>query len=160
MNLTTADNLGRALVSKHLTGWSFSWNKRKTAFGVCNYRKKTIFLSTCLTETETEDATTQTILHEIAHALAGPGTGHGKYWRMVAREIGVRAPRSTRAPSAPTEIKPRWVMVFQNEIVKGYHRKPGQSTFNSLHTIYVRGRKRETIGKLVIMTYSEYATAS
>lgn len=32
----------------------------------------------------------ETILHEIAHALAGPGAGHGPKWREMARRVGAR----------------------------------------------------------------------
>ena len=39
---------------------------------------------------------TNTILHEIAHALAGAKPGHGPAWKTVARRIGA-TPRAARA---------------------------------------------------------------
>src|SRR4051812_12271673 len=34
-----------------------------------------------------------TLLHEIAHALVGPGHGHGPAWRRKCREVGARPVR-------------------------------------------------------------------
>ena len=36
---------------------------------------------------------TDTILHEIAHAIAGANAGHGPVWKAVAKRIGA-APRA------------------------------------------------------------------
>lgn len=35
-----------------------------------------------------------TVLHEIAHALAGPSEGHGKAWKAIARRIGCSGERT------------------------------------------------------------------
>ena len=44
---------------------------------------------------------TDTILHEIAHALAGPGAGHGPAWKATASRLGATpkscAPESDEA---------------------------------------------------------------
>lgn len=34
------------------------------------------------------DQVTDTILHEIAHALAGPAARHGPAWKSIARRLG------------------------------------------------------------------------
>lgn len=31
-----------------------------------------------------------TILHEIAHAIAGNENGHNEYWKSIAKDIGVK----------------------------------------------------------------------
>ena len=31
-----------------------------------------------------------TILHEIAHAIAGNENGHNEYWKSIAKELGVK----------------------------------------------------------------------
>ena len=81
MNLNHAETIAKELISEHLdSSWSFQWNNRKRAFGLCHYGRNTIELSRFLTEHETEEATRQTILHEIAHAIAGLHAGHGPEW--------------------------------------------------------------------------------
>lgn len=74
-------------------GWKFEFNNRKKALGVCNYRKKTIYLSKYIiggNEYEILD----TILHEIAHVLE-PGDGHGRKWKRKCVEIGASPNRTT-----------------------------------------------------------------
>jgi hypothetical protein len=46
-------------------------------FGTCRYSRKLITLSRQLIELNDQARVLDTILHEIAHALAGPKTGHG-----------------------------------------------------------------------------------
>lgn len=97
MNKTQATALACSLVSQHLPNdWKFDWNNRKSALGVCNYRKKTIFLSTYFLNRIPDEEIEDTILHEIAHALAGicyGATGHGKEWKQICREIGAKPQR-------------------------------------------------------------------
>lgn len=96
MNLSEAKQLTIELMTEHgliASGWSFDWNNRKRAFGVCNYTKKTIFLSKALTPSLKVEAVTNTILHEIAHALVGRSHGHDNVWRRKALEIGCNGQR-------------------------------------------------------------------
>ena len=167
MNLQNAQALAELLIEQHLgqikdadgnQKWTFAWHNYKRRFGTCDYVASEIQLSRCLTEHETEDATEQTILHEIAHAKC-PGQGHNRIWKATAAVIGVRNPRATRVATAesiedgPT---PTWVMVFGKEIVQKYYRKPGTRTFASLKRRYVRNRRTETLGKLEILPYAAY----
>ncbi len=39
-----------------------------------------------------------TVLHEIAHAIAGPEAGHGPLWKATARRIGA-TPRARACES-------------------------------------------------------------
>lgn len=75
-------------------GWTFSWNKHRTAFGICNYQTKTIELSIPLTQARLlekagVDEVKDTILHEVAHALT-PRAGHGPKWQKVASLLGAK----------------------------------------------------------------------
>lgn len=98
-----------------------AWFSRKRTFGLCDYRYKTLYLSAPLTELNDEVAVRDTLLHEIAHALAGWRAGHGPRWREVARRIGATPTRcfdvaSVKTPAAPYslvcpscgEAQPRW----------------------------------------------------
>ena len=45
-------------------------------------------------ERENEDEEVyDTLLHEIAHALAGPGAGHGPVWKAICIKIGAKPHR-------------------------------------------------------------------
>jgi predicted SprT family Zn-dependent metalloprotease len=94
METTTAAALARGLMNDHgLTDWTFQFDRAKRRFGVCSYRTRTISLSAPLVALNDEARIRNTILHEIAHALVGPGHGHGYVWRAMARSIGCDARR-------------------------------------------------------------------
>ena len=96
MELVQAKNLARELMTKDgLTDWHFDFNFRKCSFGVCNYTKKTIFLSRIMTPQMPDNAVRNTILHEIAHALVGIGHHHDNVWRRKAIEIGCDGNRTS-----------------------------------------------------------------
>lgn len=71
-------------------GWKFKINRKMlNAIGSCNYAKKTISISGYWLSALSEYEFTQTILHEIAHALT-PGAAHGPEWFKVAKKIGCK----------------------------------------------------------------------
>lgn len=94
MKLLAAKQLAVKLMAEHdLRDWKFEFDNAKRRFGLCSYRKKTISLSKALTELNDEFQIRDTILHEIAHALAGARCGHGYKWRLKAKEIGCTGTR-------------------------------------------------------------------
>ena len=94
MKLLTAQKLARELMRKHLLlDWRFEFDNSKRRFGVCNFNTKTIGLSKKLTELNGIKEVRDTILHEIAHALVGPGHGHDKTWKTMCRKIGAKPKR-------------------------------------------------------------------
>ena len=152
MEVTEVMAYATAKVKEHLphSDWRFTFNNRKTAFGVCYYNKKEIQLSYNSAVNETEDAVQQTVLHEIAHAIVGPGNGHNAKWKQVARSIGVRNPRAARRTTSNVAPVYKYVIKFKDEVVQGYHRRPSWKTIMGLEKMYVTGRKAETLGKLVL----------
>ena len=93
MNLTEAHDLAVNLLYEHGLlddGWSFKFDTAVKRFGCCKYRTREITLSRKLVEANNADRVNDTILHEIAHAIAGHGTGHGPAWKAVCRRIGAR----------------------------------------------------------------------
>ena len=86
-----------------LADWSFRFNGAQKKLGVCRYGEKLILLSRTHAVDGAPNQVTDTILHEIAHALAGPGTGHGSAWKAVARRLGATpkscAPETEQARS-------------------------------------------------------------
>jgi predicted SprT family Zn-dependent metalloprotease len=95
MRLEDVRELAARLMRQHklLPKWKFEFDRSKVRFGKCNYAEKTISLSRYLAELNPESEVRETILHEIAHAIAPRGAGHGEKWQAVARSIGCTAAR-------------------------------------------------------------------
>src|ERR1700686_5283507 len=90
--------LAHDLLARHgLADWTFAYNRRKRAMGLCLYHLRTIELSVYLILRNPEEEILDTILHEIAHALVGPGHGHDKVWKKKCIEIGARPVGGGRA---------------------------------------------------------------
>jgi predicted SprT family Zn-dependent metalloprotease len=71
-----------------LYDWTFEFDSSVRRFGYCDYKNKKISISATLTELNSEERVLNTILHEIAHALAGHKAGHGLLWKEKAIAIG------------------------------------------------------------------------
>jgi predicted SprT family Zn-dependent metalloprotease len=95
MELEQAQKLAEHLMKLHKlpSTWSFAFDRSKVRFGKCNYGKREISLSRHLVQLNDEKEVRETILHEIAHALAPRGAGHGPAWKSVARSIGCSGQR-------------------------------------------------------------------
>lgn len=123
MDLTEARALARSLMAQHgLTGWRFEFDRAKRRAGVCRHGQKVIGLSAPITRLHPEAEVRDTILHEIAHALAGPRAGHGPAWVATARRIGCSGERcvSEDVPTVPGD----WVGVCPRGHVADRHRRP------------------------------------
>src|ERR1041385_8479007 len=108
MTLTEAQRLALDLMRHHGlldAGWRFRWNSGKRQLGVCRVRRKrvagspgyvevkTIGLSRNLVALNSDEEVRDTILHEIAHALAGVSNGHNRIWKEVCLRVGARPQR-------------------------------------------------------------------
>jgi len=108
---TTEDAASSALMAHGLYGWAFGFGWGKRTLGTTRVRvgdrTGTIRLSRHLVDANMPDVLEDTLLHEIAHALAYQRFGraamnHGPAWQAIAREVGAE-PRATCAagPLAP-----------------------------------------------------------
>ena len=80
--------LADELLKKHnLNDWYFKFDSAKRRFWCCNYSKKFISISHYLAKINTEEIVVDTILHEIAHALAGIDAKHWPKWKQIAKKI-------------------------------------------------------------------------
>lgn len=101
IQLFELDGVARRLITQHgLTDWHFVWDRSKTRGGQCRYSQKEIGISAYLAVTWTVEKFRDVVLHEIAHALIGPGHGHNKVWKSKARDIGCSAERCWGAVSS------------------------------------------------------------
>lgn len=91
-------------------GWAFEFTDHKSTYGACNHRYRLIKLSGFLAPLISPEAIRNTVLHEIAHALVGPGHGHDRVWEAKALEIGCDGKRCNDHETAIdlTELSP-WV---------------------------------------------------
>ena len=122
MDLSEAKELAVSLMCKHALvskGWSFQFDESVRRFGLCSYRTKTISLSRTLVELNPIEQVRDTILHEIAHALAGPTAKHGRVWQLMAQSIGAKPERCYSSDEVQTPIAPwRAVCQFCHRVIK------------------------------------------
>lgn len=90
--LETVTEIAQELIDEHLghceIPWRLTWNNRRRQLGCCSYWPREISLSIPNTLASPMEEVIDTILHEIAHALAGYGAQHGPKWKAIARELG------------------------------------------------------------------------
>jgi predicted SprT family Zn-dependent metalloprotease len=109
MTLREARVLANELMEEHMPGlrddgWDFVFDNAKGRCGVCKFKSRTIGLSRHYVRLNADqpEEIRDTILHEIAHAIAGPGAGHGREWKLIAMSVGARpircAPMSVVMP--------------------------------------------------------------
>jgi predicted SprT family Zn-dependent metalloprotease len=123
LDLTGARQLASGLMARHgLTAWRLVFDNAKTRAGVCRFDRKEIGLSRPLISLYEVEQVTEIVLHEIAHALAGPRHGHDRVWRATARRIGCSGERCVPA-DAPGVDGP-WVGVCPAGHRTTAHRRP------------------------------------
>jgi len=116
-----------ALITMHLDdSWSFDFDHAKRRAGLCDYRRKRITVSRYLAARFDDDEIHQTLLHEVAHAVAGHTAAHGPAWKKVARELGYVGGTTHNGETA-TELAP-WIGQCPAGHVAYRHRKPGRAT--------------------------------
>ncbi len=99
--LTRVRTWAEALIALHLdASWTFAFDTAKTRAGLCDHRAKRISVSRYLAARFDDDAIHQVLLHEVAHAIAGPRAGHGDGWKRTARELGYVGGRTHDGPIA------------------------------------------------------------
>ena len=112
-----------ALMQQHgLNDWQFQLDHARQRCGSCNYSRRKITVSRHLLQHNAPEEITATILHEIAHALVGPGHGHGPRWQAMARSIGAEPQATNDRAEMPA---PRWALQCTacNSIVARRHRR-------------------------------------
>lgn len=69
-------------------GWSVRLSKSSTRAGRCDYVRKQLEFSTRAIAQYSNEEMEEVILHELAHAIVGPGHEHGRVWAAQVRELG------------------------------------------------------------------------
>lgn len=125
MELNLAVELTKEELKKYnLQDWAVRFNDRRCSFGLCSYHEKTIYLSKHLVELNTVERVMNTVLHEIAHAILGPGHGHNNEWKKLCLQIGGDGIRCyTEANTVTPKLEHKYTYVCTScglEIVKTY----------------------------------------
>jgi len=83
------------LAELNLGNWKIVWqNNTRSRIGLCKHENKTIELSSfALERMKDKRDMVDVVLHEIAHAMVGPGNGHGKVWKKACIKIGAKPER-------------------------------------------------------------------
>jgi predicted SprT family Zn-dependent metalloprotease len=115
--------LAQDLLYRHdLSDWSFGFNRRKTEMGVCLYDPRRIELSVYFVALNDDETILDTLLHEIAHALTGPGHGHDHLWKCICHRVGARPERLSYEARMP---EGRWQAVCAGcGMLHHKHRRP------------------------------------
>lgn len=115
------------LIATHLDAtWSFAFDNAKRRAGACDFTRRRLTVSRYLSARYDDDTNRQTLLHEVAHALAGAEAGHGARWKRIARSIGYTGGVTHHGETA-TELA-AWVGRCPNGHVAYRHRRATRAT--------------------------------
>src|SRR5690606_25270933 len=94
----------------------------KRRAGLCDYSSKRISVSRYLAARYEDDEIHQILLHEVAHAVAGPKSGHGPRWRQIAIDLGYEGKRLH--DGAIADEFARWIGTCPSGHVHYRYRRP------------------------------------
>ena len=136
MNRGQAVRLAKRLLGKHgLADVEVEIGRAKTICGSAHFNEdgspRAVRLSQYHIELNSEEEIEDTILHEIAHLLAGPHKHHGPKWQAIARELGTRREACSRTAIMPSPEWRAYCRKGEHYVGRVCHRKP-----TSLHERY------------------------
>ena len=124
--LEVADEARRLMDRHGLEDWTFRLSAAETRLGECRESERVIQLSARHAVTAEPRDATDTILHEIAHALAGAKARHGPAWKAIATRLGAR-PRARAEESADTRRRAQEARAkFHRGMVVSFRARRGQ----------------------------------
>lgn len=154
--LETIETLASSLLARHLPQWSFSFNRQRRTLGLCRYREKRIELSQHHALAGDLLQAKETLLHEIAHGLAGPRTGHGPRWQQVMLDLG-QTPKVTAKTEYDLDDY-TWAIVRhdgdQLQWITGRYRRPVRTSHWML-----RGQPH-TLGSVYFCRFADFVAYS
>lgn len=151
--------MAQQLIAAHLEeSWSFGFDNAKRRAGLCNYRDRRISVSRYLAARYDDETNRQTLLHEVAHALAGAPAGHGAAWRRTARSLGYTG--GTTHHGEPANDLAPWVGECPAGHVAYRHRRVSRATscakcaptFDERHLFRWHRREITTATRLAALT--------
>jgi len=128
-------------------GWTFGFDKAKSRLGVCRITRKEITVSENFCDITLREEIQDTILHEIAHALAGAGKGHGIEWKKWAIIVGAKP---TRCYEGEARVPHTWETkcVECGRITAKTHKRRSQRVLSNRHCPCGGVLKQERVKKI------------
>jgi len=159
MELLEAEQLAMRLMEEHEVfdrGWSFEWSNAKRQLGSVQLRggrdavgrpitRKLIKLSRHLVRLNDVEQVRDTILHEIAHVLAGLDHGHDEKWRQTCLRIGAKPSRTADERIKLVECRFLLICGCCERVLARRHRRMGR---NRLSRSWCKFCGRESKGTL------------
>lgn len=135
----------------------FRFTRGRKTLGVCAeyYSKITgeldyieIGISSALAKTASFEETRNTVLHEIAHAIAGNSAGHGSVWKNIFKDLGGNGEQYASLTQSVKKVANKYALVDSrnNKTIKTFARKPTKD----YSKCYV-GSDISSLGKLKII---------
>lgn len=88
-------------VPHYLPGWSWTFTDSISRLGCCWYQKKLLEFSVPFIVEHPKTAK-DTLMHEIAHGIAGPLARHSWRWKQIAMQLGA-TPRACVEVAKPSK---------------------------------------------------------
>jgi predicted SprT family Zn-dependent metalloprotease len=142
------------LTGSYDNDWCMVWDtKAVRRYGQCRYGKQEIGITKQLANINSLEESKDVVLHEIAHALTGPGHGHDATWKRMCIKVGARPERCYTPESNGGDVKTlkgKYQLINKEtgKVYKEYYRKP---KFKDWSQRWIVGKKRETEGKLQVV---------
>src|SRR3954469_19430528 len=104
MDLKQLETIAVEELRQHgLRGWTFGLARTRRRLGACKYKAKRIEIAEYYARNSPPETVLDTLLHEIAHALAGPAARHGPAWKAIAVRLGATPRACETSHQAVTE---------------------------------------------------------
>lgn len=146
------------LESWGLGDWAFRWDYARCRLGSCRYDRRQITLSKYFVgcNPDQHEQIRDTVLHEIAHALAwihSGEKGHGKEWKAWCLRVGA-LPRASVSSGQIASLPHRYLLKHTDtgEIFGRYYRRPRFVRW--VKRMMIQGRS-DTLGKLEVVDFSD-----
>ncbi len=137
MNIAETKKVVHQLLQEHNLfdqGWRFKLSRGKHRIGSCHYQDQTIRISHSHIVMGTNAEVMDTIKHEVAHALVGPGKGHGPEWKTTAWRIGA-SPRASTHLSYNVPYKYAIKCGVCGRVLQKRHRRMNPNRLRTRHCI-------------------------
>ncbi len=128
MDINKAEMMAEDCIRYYVPEWTFVWSTAKRRRGSCHFGPKEIQLSIEYAKDNDEYYILDTILHEIAHAIAGARVHHGPQWQAVCLDIGAepRRVKNDKEIKRPQHLYESYCPSC-NAVHKRYYRKPNRN---------------------------------
>lgn len=138
-----------------LASWHLSFDFARRRAGACYPTQQRLTISQHHLELNEWPVVKDTLLHEVAHALAWERyreKGHGPYWRQIVKQLGGEAKATGRfkLPEA------QWVVVLRDSERKHIVKIADRFRRNRSIRYWVLKGKPESAGKLFYVSQEQY----